>query len=435
MTDYGITPHGFEIKPFTAILGDMAGRAREMFGGDVDLRSTSALRKILDLAAYEQHELWKKAEQLYYSQFISTAAGDALDLLGDDLGLARRFLFARGTVKFTLAGAAPDRIYNLPLGTLVETGAPTQVFRTLKLVSLSEDETEAEVNVEAWERGPAGNVPTGAINTLNALFAEKYLRLGGATVAVTNEQSTVGGDQLEADESYRDALLGYPRTLWTFEAVRNTVRAVDGVRDCRLLDPAGGVDVSLSKFNQFAFGRRRFASQRLYGTPYRFEILVALQPGVPWESGGGVTGVRERVDSAIRSVRPISIFPNLRRANHVRVAVRARVLVAPGHDRDSVVTAIADRLERRINALGLGRSVLYSEVVTDAMSVAGVIDITQLRLRRCPPLHSRVNFGRRGRFQSAEIELPVGENLDLEPDEIAEFKIDSRLLDVEVSEK
>lgn len=434
MADYGITPRGFEIKPFTQILEEKAQRAREMFGGDVDLRSTSALRKLLDLSSFEDHEIWKRMEGLYYSSFLSTASGDALDLLGEDLGVARRFLHAAGTVTLTLSDAAPGRLYHFPVGTLLETAGGIY-FRTLDLVSLSAEQTAADVAVEALERGPQGNMAAAEIATVSPEYAERYLRLGAATVAVENAEPTTGGDRLEGDVLYRNALLGRPRTLWTLRAVETSVKGVDGVRDCRLLDPAGGVDVSLSKFNLFAFGHRPFDTQRHFGSAYRFDVLVATHPGFLWETLAAAVGVRERVDESLAEVRPISIFPNLRRANHVRVGIRARVRTLPGHDREAVTAAIKAALEHRINALGLGRAVLYSEVMTDLMSVAGVIDVSGLRLRRCPPQISRVGFGLRLKFQAEEVELPVGENLPLEPDEIAEFKVDSDLLEIEVSDR
>jgi uncharacterized phage protein gp47/JayE len=434
MADYGVTPAGFEVKPFARILEDHAARARDMFGPDADLRSTSALRKILDIASFGSHELWKALERQFYASFQSTASGDALDLLGEDLGVARRFLNARGRVTLTLALAAPGRTYHVPVGTVLETDAPVRRYRTLERAELSEERKVADVAVEAAERGPAGNVGASAIVRVNAFFAQQ-LRLGGATLTPANPAPVAGGEVLESDDSYRGLLLGYPRTVWTLEAVRAAVKAVDGVRDCRLLDPAGGVDVSLSRFKGFAFSQRRFGSQRFFGSPYRFDILVATHVGHAWESGGGVRGVREAVEDAVRGVRPVSVFPNTRRANHVQVGLRARIRVAPGHDRNGVVAALKDRLDARINGLGLGRAVLYSEVVLDVMGVAGVLDVTQLRLRRFPALLNRVNFGRRGRFRSEAVEAPVGESLELELDEIAEFRVDDELLEVEVTDR
>jgi len=435
MAQYGITKTGFHLKPFQVILEEKAERAREMFGSDVDLRSTSALRKMLDISAFEDHELWKGMERLYYSNFISTASGDALDLLGEDVGVSRRFLTATGKVQFKLSGEAPGRVYLMPIGTLVETDPPVQHFRTLAPVALSDKNKEAVVEIAAMARGPAGNVATNAINKINEDYKRRYLNLGAATIAVKNEAPTIGGEQREDDTLYRDLLLGHPRTLWTLEAVRHVVKNIDGVRDCRLFDAVGGVDVSLSRFNLFLFGQRRFGSQRLLGTPYFFDILVAIYPGFLWESEGGVTGVMENIETAIREVRPISIFPNLRRANNVQVGLRAQVLIKSGHDKNAVIASIKEKLERRVNALGLGSAVLYSEVLCDCMEISGVVDVQQLHLRRCPPLFATINFGGRQRFQQEIIEAAAGENLALLPDEIAVFKIDSVLIDIEVSDR
>lgn len=435
MTEFGVTSTGFIIKPFQDILNDKAARAREIFGDDVDLLSTSVLRKILDIASAEDQELWKRMEQLYYSNFISTASGDALDLLGDDVGIPRRFLTAKGKVKFKLSGEAPGRIYHFPIGTVIETDPPVHHYRTLSLISLSAQNKEAAVDIEATARGPTGNVALNAINKLNATYIQRNLNLGGALVEVKNEAPTTGGELREDDTSYRALLLSRPRTLWTLEAVRNIVKDVDGVRDCRLFDPLGGVDVSLSKFNFFNFSQRRFGTQRLLGTPYFFEILVAIYPGFLWETEGQVTGVRDDIENAIREVRPISIFPNLRLANNVLVGIRANVLIKSGHDSNAVIASIKEKLELRVNALGLGNTVLYAEVLCDCMDIAGVIDVQQLHLRRCPSLLGTITFGKSQHFQGQIIEMAVGENLPFQPDEIPIFKIDSQLIDLQVSDR
>ncbi|HJZ79545.1 MAG TPA: hypothetical protein VKD91_04345, partial [Pyrinomonadaceae bacterium] len=173
----------------------------------------------------------------------------------------------------------------------------------------------------------------------------------------------------------------------------------------------------------------------LLGSPYFFDILVAVYPGFQWESDGQVTGVRDAVENAIREVRPISIFPNLRLANNVRVGVRASILIKSGHDRNAIAASIKENLERRVNALGLGNAVLYSEVMCDTKDVAGVLDVQQLHLRRCPGLLATITFGRSESFQSEVIEIAVGENLPLLPDEIAVFEIDTRLIDLEVTDR
>lgn len=435
MTDFGVTPAGFVVKPFTDILNAKLDRARSLFGSDIDLRSTSALRKILDIASAEDQEHWKALEGAYYANFISTATGDALDLLGDDLGLQRENRQAAGQVTFTLAGEAPGRNYTLPVGTLVETAAPAKSFRTTESTKLSTAQKTATVAASAVLPGPSGNVPSAAIVQINPLYAAHYLSLGTATVAATNTAPFTGGELFADDKTYRARLLRLPRNLFTVQAVRAAALNVNGVRDCRLSDPLGGVDVSLSIFDTFVFDRRRFGQARFLGTPYFFDVLVAPQPGYAWETIGGVTGLREAVAAAVDAVRPIGIFPNIRLANAVVVGVRANIITRPGMDLAAVGTALKRAFEQRIAGLGLGGGVLASEVVRDLLNVSGVVDVQNLHLRRYPPTFGSIVFGDREQFQGAVIEADLGANLSLTSNEIATFRYDSQLIDLRISDR
>src|SRR5689334_12877198 len=119
MAGLGVTDDGFTIKGFDPILNDSPDRARQMFGADVDLTSTRPLRKILEVTAMEDAELWKRMEDLYYSSFVSSASGDSLDLLGDDVGVSRRTLFAEGEAQVKVNNPAPGRRYTLPAGAIL----------------------------------------------------------------------------------------------------------------------------------------------------------------------------------------------------------------------------------------------------------------------------------------------------------------------------
>jgi hypothetical protein len=433
--DYGVTPNGFVVKPFVQTLNEKLDLARQLFGADVDLRSTSALRKLLDIVATEDNELWKSLERSYYAGFVSTASGDALDLLGEDVGTERGFLKSAGLVHFALSGEAPGRGYQLPRGTIVETDPPILRFRTTESLTLSSSHKQGSVAAEALEPGPDGNIPKNAVKRVNALYAAHYLSLGSAVIAAANDAPFAGGDAVADDETYRGRLLGRSRTLWTADAVLDAVRAVDGVRDCRLSDPLGGVDVSKSLFNLFAYGKRRFGQQRFLGTPYFFDVLVAPYPGFLWESDGGAIGVRRAVEAALEGVRPIGIFPNVRLADSVVVGIRANVLTRPGVSADGVTAALKDVFGRRLAGLGLGGSVVYAEVLCDCMNVSGVVDIQNVHLRRYPPLFGQIAFGDREPFLSEVIEADIGENLALSSTEVAVFVYDSGLIDLQVSEK
>jgi len=435
VTDFGVTPTGFVVKPFADILNDKLDLARAAFGPNVDLRSTSALRKILDIASAEDQEHWKALEGGFYANFVSTATGDALDLLGDDLGRQRQNSQASGQVTFTLANEAPGRNYVLQVGTLIETAAPVVRFRTTAVATLSSTQKTATVGCTAVLPGVVGNIARNAVTQINPIYAAHYLSLGAATIAVTNPAAFSGGELLDDDESYRAQLLRLPRTLFTIQALSATVLNVDGVRDSRVSDPLGGVDVSLSIFNSSIFDRRRFGEARLLGTPYFFDVLVAAQPGYAWETIGPVVGLRDQVAAAVDTVRPIGIFPNIRPADSVVVGVRANITTQPGMDLVAVSAALKTAFEQRVSGLGLGGPVLASEVSRDLLNVSGVVDVQNLHLRRYPPNFGSTVFGTRELFQGAAIEADLGANLSLTSNEIATFQFDSQLIDLQVSDR
>lgn len=429
---FGVTEQGFVLKGIDRIVADQQGRARTMFGDDVDLTSGSALRKVMDAVAWDAHELWRGLESQYYSNFVSTATGPSLDLLGTDLGLARRNLRASGSVVLTLGGGAPSRIYVLPEGTVVETVAQPHVsFRTTGPVSLSAALSVVTVGVEGVARGPAANLAAQQPLQVEPAWATLHLNLGAATVTPTNPQAFSGGELLESDADYRTRLLGVPRTIWTQDALLAALLDVDGVRDAAIFDPLGGVDVSQSYFNMFLFGQRAFSMQRQVGSPYYFDIVIAVEPGWPWTTGGGnVPGVYDSALEVVRQWRPVSIFPNILEANQVDIGIRATLVVQGGHDLDAVKGQILGALHTSVNSLRLGLGVLYSDAMLMARMASGVVDVQNLHLRRCPPGFAGINFS--GALFGESVELAMGENVALTPDEVAVFTLDSPLSDIQV---
>jgi len=283
--------------------------------------------------------------------------------------------------------------------------------------------------------GAGGNVVASAIIQIDPIYASHYLSLGTATIAATNTAPFTGGDLLADDETYRAQLLRLPRTLFTVQALSATVLNLDGVRDCRVSDPLGGVDVSLSLFSSFVFDRRRFGQARFLGTPYFFDVLVAPRPGYAWETIGAVIGLRDQVAAAVDTVRPIGIFPNIRLADLVVVGVRANITTQPGMDLVAVGAALKSAFEQRVAGLGLGGAVLASEVLGDLLNVSGVVDVQNLHLRRNPPTFGSIVFGDREQFQGAAIEADLGANLSLTSNEIATFQYNSQLIDLRVSDR
>lgn len=428
---FGVTPEGFVLKGIDTVLAEHQRRAREMFGDDVDLGSGSALRKVIDAVAFQAHDVWKGLEDQYYATFMTTADGPSLDLLGEDVGTTRQAMLATGTAELTLVGGAQGRAYALPEGTLLESAAGVPV-RTLAPVTLTGPGEMRPVPAQAMVRGTSGDLAAGQLTRVSPEFAAAALDLGPATVAAANPDPFAGGTALESDPEYRSRMRNQPRTLWTLDGLLKTVLDLDGVRDASVFDTAGGVDVSQSVFNLFSFGQRTFAAERPFASPYYFDVVVATVPGWPWRTLGGVTGRFEAVTQALSAVRPVSIFPNVVQANQVEIGVRATLVVEPGQDAQAILAEIADSIRRHVSGLTLGRDVLYSDVLVLARRATGVLDVQNLHLRRCPAVFGEITFA--GALFRQPVEVAVGENVELGPDEIPYFSIDSQLIDLEVLE-
>jgi hypothetical protein len=434
--NYGVTSLGFIVKPFQTILQEAYARAQLLFGPDVDLRSSSTVRKLLEVKCLEDALLWMQLDDVYHSSFVATASGQALDRLGTDLGLDRNHLQGSGLATFKLASSATKNcVFTLPPGTLVETAPPGPGldpirFRLAEKISLvlhaPPDGSEQVIStVNAVLPGASGNIAAKTLARVNPTFAQRYLSFDPAIVQVTNSSPFAGGDGFEDDSTYRRKLYSLPRSLWTVDAVRQTVLALDGVRDVVVYDPYGGLDKATSPFGDFCFNDQQFQAPRDITNPYYFTVRVAPQPGVLWESSGDIVGLKDEVLAAIQPIRPVSIFPTLAVADIVQIALRATLTLAPGADAANVLAALRSNIAAYIDSLRLGDAVLFAQVLRTLAEVPGVRNIQDLRLRRCPPRFGEIVCGQPAKFGNdadiSHIEAPCGGDLVLAPTEVAVF--------------
>ncbi len=439
---YGVMPQGFIVKPFQAILSDAFARAQLSFGPDIDLRSSSTIRKILELTCLDSALLWMALDDVYHSGFASTAVGNALDLLGADLGLARANLRASGQATFKLAPGAPaGASLVLPIGTLIDTGSSNSIsFQLTTTVTLKNDPTQpaaatSAATVSAVLPGAAGNIGAGQLARINPTFASRYLSFDPSLVLVKNSAPFTGGDQSVDDGTYRQALQAQPRTQWTQDAIRASVLSLDGVRDALVSDPYGGLDTSPPPFGSMCFGDTLFQLPRDVCSPYFFSIIVAANRGVLWESAGSapnqIIGLQDQILAALEPIRPISTFPTLVQADSVEVAVRAELTLIQDADPGTVIAAALVALNAYIGTLRLGGAVLYSQVLRTLTELPGVTDVENLRLRRAPPRYGEITFGPPPKFGDptniTAIEASCGGNLTLAQNEVAVFDPTSNL--------
>ncbi|WP_462187018.1 MULTISPECIES: baseplate J/gp47 family protein [unclassified Frankia] len=227
--DVGVTAGGFVPKPFTRILAEKLALARGILGEDVDLTSASVLRKILEISALEDARTWAALGAMFDNSFIATATGEALSLLGAEVGLARPFGEARGRVTLQLNGTLPADVaeVRIPAGARMLTPGGHDAA-TAEQVVLTSAQRVAEVAVSAFQPGPEGNLDP-LVSTVTGTFPQRLERWnlldpalagyaalvartdGQVTVGITHSAPLTGGTLRWPDDRYRALLLRAPR--------------------------------------------------------------------------------------------------------------------------------------------------------------------------------------------------------------------------------
>jgi hypothetical protein len=445
---FGVTAGGFVPKTFGRLLAEKLSLARGLLGDDLDLTSGSVIRKILEVTALEDARQWAALAALHANSFVATALGDALSALGAELGLARPFLRATGTVTLTLTGQLPQgtESITIPRGARLTTLGHHDVATDEEAI-FSAAQTSHEVAVVAFHPGPEHNLDPNLadangqqpqkIDRWNRLDDKlrPYLVLRAASadafeVTITHTAALTGGERTWPDDRYRELLLRAPRSLWSAEAIEVAVSLVPGVRQVVVRDAWGGLDINQSIFGNFNFVERLFSEERDLFSPYYVSVLVAPTPAAIWSGPGGLA---ESIASAIEDLRPISIFPAVEKGNLVSVGVSAdltvRGLPLPVGTREAVNASAAaralkqrlsTRLQAYVDSLRFGEPVRAAEVTAVLMGEPGIEDVANLALLQWPgSLDSlgdlSVDLG------AAPSRVGGGENLRLGASSIASF--------------
>jgi hypothetical protein len=444
---FGVTDTGFVAKPFARLLAEKLALAKGLFGDDVDLLSGSVHRKFLELSALEDARTWAAIAAMYDGQYAVSATRDALSRIGDDLGLPRPYLEARGSIKLTLLPPLPNNMTSLtiPRGSRMSTPGGHHVATDVS-VTLTPTAKIATVPVVAFYPGPGHNLDPNftdaagghpqkidrwnKADTLLQQLTDAETSAGQALVQLEHTTRLTGGELKWPDLRYRQLLLQAPRSLWTVQAIQTAVALVPGVRQVQVFDGRGGLDINQSIFGNFNFIERVFAGERDLGNPYYFTVLVAPTVHAIW---GGPDGLLTHVQSAIEDLRPIGIFPSVEQAVEIGVGVEANLVVkglplptgsAQTINASAAAAVLRERLYTRlhqyIDGLPFGEPVRASEIVWTIMNEPGIADVQNLRLRRYPRDLGTTTFDQAivaGSYQT----LNLGDNVQLQSNQIPVF--------------
>lgn len=447
---FGITAAGFSPKPFARILAEKLVLARALLGEGADLGSGSVLRKLLEVSSLEDARLWAQLAETYDDMYIASARNQALDRLGEELGLPRPHLAARGSIDLELLDDLPASASSLtiPRGARLLTAGGHHAFLSEPAV-FSATNRQQQLAVEAFYPGPSHNLDPNA--AVDGTFPQKIDRwhradsklaqlnsmeqaAGKELVGISHDTPLTGGERFWSDLRYRQLLLRAPRSIWTVAAVELAVSLIPGVRQVQVQDRYGGLDLQQSIFGNFNFIERLFAAERDLGSPYFFSILVAPTVAAIWS---GPDGLRAAIEQALENIRPIGIYPSLRQAEEIGVGVRAKLVVrglplptgSAATVNDSAAAAelrgrLHARLQRYVDSLPFGEPVRVSEMIWAIMSEPGIADVRDVQLVRFPS-EPQIPVGSAGVATAPPMptitELPVGANLELQSDQVPAY--------------
>jgi uncharacterized phage protein gp47/JayE len=188
MSSYGITPLGFERKPYLKILEDLHADARELFGDDVDLSDYSPEGLFCKLYSYDVNRLWQLAEDIYYKLMLETAEGVNLERIVRLAGIERKDK-QRSLVDLYYTGTNGT---DVPVGHVCETQKQIK-FETIEAGTITDGELTLQARAQI--AGEIGNVVADSITVI-------FNPISGLDT-VNNPENAEGGTEIETDFELR----------------------------------------------------------------------------------------------------------------------------------------------------------------------------------------------------------------------------------------
>ena len=218
------------------IIQDYATKYQELTGEDAVLSDADPVRLVLLTFAQQFYQGLQYIDWAGKKNLLKYSYGEALDNLAANKGIKRNpASYATTTLQFSLQNARTSAT-SIPAGTRVSTNAG-MYFMTSSYVEIPTGQLTATVQGVALEAGViANNIPAG--NIVQIVDPVPYI------YTVTNTTASVGGADIEDDESLTERIYLYPSSYSTAGAEAayiywaKTYRA--DVSDVMAYSPAAG---------------------------------------------------------------------------------------------------------------------------------------------------------------------------------------------------
>lgn len=225
--NFGLTDQGYLAPSYEELLDSVQDDFLRVFPSDLVLTSNSNAGILSRLIAWREYEQIQAQQQVYYSAFISTATGSALDRLGANVGLPRK-VDRPASTPLTIV---TDGEYLIEAGTQFETDDGYIFDLTEDVLTAPKDgKWQGTGNAEAEDTGEITNVEP---HTITIVYNPDE-----SILSVDNADKASGGQDYEEDPQYRARLImeNANRPSPTVNGVRSALLNVQGVREVNIVE-------------------------------------------------------------------------------------------------------------------------------------------------------------------------------------------------------
>lgn len=346
-------------KDFNTLVGDQIRAIQAGANAVLNFATGKTLRAVVEANAGAVG-LWLQALvlQVLARARLATSSGADVDSFVADFGLTRlAAVQATGLVSFSRSVTTSQGV--VPLGATVVTTDGTETFTVYQDVTnanwnaglngyvLAIGVASISVPVRAVNAGNEGNVAAGAIGLLGQGIP--------FVSAVTNASAFVTGANIETDAALKVRFVVYLQTL--SKATKSAIGAA-------ILAVQKGLSYSLTENQTYA------------GVTQLGYFYVIVDDGTGSPPGSLLT----TISNAIDVVRPVTSTFGVYAPVIVTANTILTVTSAAGYSHSSVATAVQAALLAFINAVAVGGTLRYTQLIAVAYGVAGVANVTAVTL-------------------------------------------------------
>jgi len=351
---------GFVRPTYEEIVESMIEKAKEVFGNDINTDETSIVGKFIRVNAHKISELWEDVEGSYFTAYLDTCRGLALDRNIVQLGLSRSLSQpATGHVTFT---GTPG--YEVPFGFTVATEDNVQYF-TIEECILDENGT-GTAEVTSVESGIAGNCQVGDINVI--VNPDENIK------SVTNELAFTNGTEEESDFQLRERAKGSigSQASSTINSIKGGLLGVGGVRAVTIYEnstnetdergiPAHSIKIYVYGGDEIEIAQMIF-SKKPVGIGLVGDVVLTVE-----DISNVAHTVKFNRPHEIATYYNISLTTNSSFPSNGAAQVKTAILqYVGGLDSDNVF----------YSGLSMGEDVVYMKLVSQILKIDGIEDFT-----------------------------------------------------------